>query len=116
MSKQAATKVSTKTQLLEAGIDIMLEKGYNNTGIQEVLQKVGVPKGSFYYYFDSKEDFGLQIIDLFDQMYSEKARTSLDDKTKSPVERLRTYCEEGRKNLEAQKCRRGCLIGNLSQE
>jgi len=115
MPKQAA-KEGTKNLLLEAGLDIMIEKGYNNTGIQEVLQRVNVPKGSFYYYFDSKEEFGLAIIDLFDQMYTEKVRTSLDDKNRTPLDRLRTYCEEGRKNLEAQKCRKGCLIGNLSQE
>jgi len=115
MTKPAA-KEGTKTQLLEAGLDIMLEKGYNNTGIQEVLQRVGVPKGSFYYYFDSKEEFGLAIIELFDQMYTEKVRNSLDDKTKTPLDRLRTFCEESRKYLESQKCRKGCLIGNLSQE
>ena len=115
MPKQAA-KEGTKDLLLEAGLDIMLEKGYNNTGIQEVLQRVGVPKGSFYYYFDSKEEFGLAIIDLFDCMYTEKVRISLDDKTKTPLQRLRTYCEEGRKMLEEQKCRKGCLIGKLSSE
>jgi len=115
MPKQV-TKEGTKTQLLQAGLDIMLEKGYNNTGIQEVLQRVGVPKGSFYYYFDSKEEFGLEIIDVFDQMYTEKVRTSLDDKNQTPLQRLRTYCEESRKYLESMKCRKGCLIGNLSQE
>lgn len=94
----------------------MLEKGYNNTGIQEVLQKTGVPKGSFYYYFDSKEDFGLQIINSFDESYSQRLRMFLDDKSKSPVERLKWYCEEGRISLESQNCRKGCLIGNLSQE
>ena len=46
---QTGSKETTKTALLEAGIRIMLEKGYNNTGIQEVLDSIGVPKGSFYY-------------------------------------------------------------------
>lgn len=110
------TKESTKSQLLEAGVEIMLEKGYNNTGIMEVLQKVGVPKGSFYYYFDSKEDFGLQIINYFEQSYTEKLRDSLNDKSKSPLQRLKLYCEASKKHLESQQCRKGCLIGNLSQE
>jgi TetR/AcrR family transcriptional regulator, transcriptional repressor for nem operon len=113
---KATTKESTKIQLLEAGTEIMLEKGYNNTGIMEVLQSTGVPKGSFYYYFDSKEDFGLQIINHFHATYSDKLKACLDDATITPVERLRKYCEEGMHNFEMNACRKGCLIGNLSQE
>jgi TetR/AcrR family transcriptional regulator, transcriptional repressor for nem operon len=109
-------KQSTKEILLELGIQIMLEKGYNNTGIQEVLEKAGVPKGSFYYYFESKEDFGLQIIDHFDQNVSERLRICMEDPERTPLERLKKYCEDGKQMLEAQYCRRGCLIGNLSQE
>jgi len=116
MPRQAGTKEVTKSALLEAGTKIMLEKGYNNTGIQEVLELTGVPKGSFYYYFDSKEDFALQIIDYFDTNYAQHLGQFLDDKRLSPVERLRAYCEEGRKNFEGNHCRKGCLIGNLSQE
>ena len=65
MTPKVATKQKpdTRTALLEAGMNIMIEKGYNNTGIQEVLLAVGVPKGSFYHYFDSKEDFALKIIE-----------------------------------------------------
>ncbi len=110
------SKETTKTSLLDAGTLIMLEKGYNHTGIQEVLDSIGVPKGSFYYYFDSKEDFGLQIIDHFDVSYSERLRKCLEDKSIQPLERLRGYCEEGMKAFEDNQCRKGCLIGNLSQE
>jgi TetR/AcrR family transcriptional repressor of nem operon len=116
MGRQAGTKEVTKNALLEAGTRIMLEKGYNNTGIQEVLECTGVPKGSFYYYFDSKEDFGVQIIDYFDKNYSEHLRQFLENKKLTPLERLRAYCEEGRRGLENNQCRKGCLVGNLSQE
>ncbi len=70
MSTRLATKQDTKTALLQAGMDIMLEKGYSNTGIQEVLSSLGVPKGSFYHYFESKESFAVAIIQHFDQEYS----------------------------------------------
>jgi TetR/AcrR family transcriptional repressor of nem operon len=116
MPRQAGTKEVTKTSLLEAGTKIMLEKGYNHTGIQEVLETTGVPKGSFYYYFDSKEDFGVQIIEYFDKTYSEHLRQYLENKKLTPTERLRAYCEEGRQSLESNQCRKGCLVGNLSQE
>ncbi len=113
---KATTKESTKVQLLEAGTEIMLEKGYNNTGIMEVLQSTGVPKGSFYYYFDSKEDFGLQIINHTHVTYQDKIKACLEDVSMTPVERLRKYCEEGMQMFEQNACRKGCLIGNLSQE
>jgi TetR/AcrR family transcriptional regulator, transcriptional repressor for nem operon len=113
---QTGSKETTKTALLEAGTSIMLEKGYNNTGIQEVLDSIGVPKGSFYYYFDSKEDFALKIIEHHDLSYSEFLRAFLEDKSLTPIERLRKYCSEGMQMFEANQCRKGCLIGNLSQE
>lgn len=116
MPRQAGTKEVTKNALLEAGAQIMIEKGYTNTGIQEVLETTGVPKGSFYYYFDSKEDFALQVIDYSDANYAEYLKKYFEDKTLSPIERLKAYCNEGKKSLEDNQCRKGCLIGNLSQE
>jgi TetR/AcrR family transcriptional repressor of nem operon len=113
---QTGSKQNTKLALLEAGICIMLEKGYNNTGIQEVLDSIGVPKGSFYYYFDSKEDFALQMIDHFDGAYNDRLRSTLEDKAIPPMERLRKYCDEGMRMFEENGCKKGCLIGNLSQE
>lgn len=116
MGTKTAPKQDTKVVLIEAGINIMLEKGYNNTGIQEVLSSVGVPKGSFYHYFESKEDFALNIIDHFDQCYSNRILDSLRDVEISPLARLKKYCNTGKANLLAAECRKGCLIGNLSQE
>jgi len=116
MSTRVSSRQDTKTALLEAGMDIMLEKGYTNTGIQEVLSTLGVPKGSFYHYFDSKENFGVEIIRHFDQTYSANLLRTLRNRQESPLERLRSYCETGKAMLEAQECRKGCLIGKLSQE
>ena len=56
---------NTRQKILEVGAEIIHLKGYNHTGLQEILQAAGVPKGSFYNYFKNKEDFGLQVIDFF---------------------------------------------------
>jgi TetR/AcrR family transcriptional regulator, transcriptional repressor for nem operon len=116
MPGQTVTKESTKVLLLERGTEIMLEKGYNNTGIMEVLQATGVPKGSFYHYFESKEDFGLQIINHFEQLHREKLDLTIGNKALKPLERVRAFCDRGIESFLTQKCRKGCLIGNLSQE
>lgn len=106
----------TKAILLEAGMTVMFEKGYTNTGIQEVLSSVGVPKGSFYHYFESKEDFALKIIRNVEESYVISLNGFLRDSSLTPVARLRKLCETKKTDLAEQRCRRGCLIGNLSQE
>lgn len=67
----------TRDKLIEAGLQLMLAKGYTNTGIQEIVNQAGVPKGSFYHYFDSKENFALAIIDSFDRNHLLKIRRHL---------------------------------------
>lgn len=116
MVTKNSAEQDTKTMLLEAGMDIMMEKGYTNTGIQEILNASSVPKGSFYHYFDSKENYAVEIIHHFDLGYSADLRRMLRNPQETPLKRLRTYCENTKAMLAAQECRRGCLIGNLSQE
>src|SRR4051812_46869832 len=99
------SKEKTKIGLLEAGQRIFLEKGYNHSGIEAILQAAGVPKGSFYYYFDSKEDFGLQVLDRFARCYGSDIERYLGDQTLSPLERLRRYVEAGIERLQSQECR-----------
>lgn len=116
MITRAAGKQEVRTALLDVGMDMMFEKGYTNTGIQEVLTALRVPKGSFYHYFDSKETYAVEIVRHFDQSYSANLIRVLRNPKETPLQRLRTYCNSTLSTLEAQQCRRGCLIGNLSQE
>ncbi|HWE35819.1 MAG TPA: TetR family transcriptional regulator C-terminal domain-containing protein [Isosphaeraceae bacterium] len=107
---------TTKTTLLEAGKKLFLEKGYNHAGIEAILQEAGVPKGSFYHFFESKEDFGLQVIDHFASAYEVEIERHLGDEALSPLDRLRDYYEVKCVRLQSQECRGGCLAGKLSQE
>src|SRR2546421_4623407 len=109
-------KATTKEALLDAGLAIILEKGYHHTGIQEVLQAAGVPKGSFYYYFPSKAALGLEVIAYFAAAYMQRLEQYLGDTTQSPLSRLRCHLEQTLAGFERRGCRGGCLIGNLSQE
>ena len=64
-------------------------KGYNDTGIQEIIDKADLPKGSFYNFFKSKEDFGLLVIDYFMEFYAKILTKYLADKSLPPLERIR---------------------------
>jgi TetR/AcrR family transcriptional repressor of nem operon len=110
------SKETTRNTLLEAGRRVFLERGYNNAGIDAILGEAGVPKGSFYYYFLSKEDFGLQVLNRFAERHEADLDRFLGDSTLRPVERLRGLVEATCARLESQQCRNGCLVGNLSQE
>src|SRR5262249_33555528 len=109
-------KAPTKATLVDAGLHLMLEKGYHHTGIQEVLQAAGVPKGSFYYYFPSKEAFGRAVIAQFAAPYVQRREGWWGEPTHSPPPRLHRHLDETLTQFERRGCRGGCLIGNLSQE
>ena len=52
----------TKERILDAAEQIMLEKSFHSVGLNEILKAVGVPKGSFYHHFESKEQFGVEML------------------------------------------------------
>lgn len=106
----------TRELLLETGRTTFLERGYGNSGIETILQAAGVPKGSFYYYFSSKEDFGLKVLDHFAERYEERMDQNLGDATLSPIGRIRRHFEAFIERFDSGLCRKGCLVGRLSQE
>ncbi|MGB5914142.1 MAG: TetR family transcriptional regulator C-terminal domain-containing protein [Phormidesmis sp.] len=105
-----------RDDLIQVGRDIVVRQGFNATGLSNILATAGVPKGSFYYYFESKEDFGLAIIEDFVSEYQQKLATSLGNQELSPLARLSRYFELGIADMETSDCASGCLIGNLAQE
>jgi len=109
-------KKDTKAEIIAAGTELIALQGYNATGIDAVLKKVGVPKGSFYHYFGSKEEFGLAVIAHFALHYDLKLQAFLRNEDFSPLSRIRNYLENGQAHLCQHRFSKGCLIGNLGQE
>ena len=110
------TSNDTRNHIINTGADLIGQKGFGATGINAVLTTAGVPKGSFYHYFSSKNDFGLAVIDTFAQEYDTKLDRILNDHTRSAVDRLRAYFDTGLETMTSCEFTRGCLIGNLGQE
>jgi TetR/AcrR family transcriptional repressor of nem operon len=106
----------TRARLISAGVAILTERGFTAVGIDEILSSVDVPKGSFYYYFDSKEAFGLTLIDSYAQYFARKLDRWFLDDTRSPMQRFRGFVADARKGMARFGFRRGCLVGNLGQE
>ena len=110
------TRNTTRDDIIRVGLEILGEKGFNSCGIDAVLKSAKIPKGSFYYYFPSKEEFGLAVLDLFAEQAKTHAESYLQDKTLTPMARLRRYLTDVAANIEEEGCRRGCFLGNMTQE
>ncbi len=108
--------LNTRDRIIETGAEIIHRKGFNHTGIQEILTVAGVPKGSFYNYFKSKNDFGLHIIDYFSAHFMQIASEILEDTSISPLNRIYEFLSAFMKHFESQNYAGGCPIGNLAQE
>ncbi len=110
------TKETTKDRLLAHAARIMRKKGFNNTGIQEILQSAGVPKGSFYFYFKSKDDLGLALIDYHAKSLAARNEPVLKSSDTPPLQRLKQFFEGTRLLSNQEEEMSGCPIGNLTQE
>ncbi|KPQ00206.1 TetR/AcrR family transcriptional regulator [Marinobacter sp. HL-58] len=106
----------TRDHIIQTGAELIGQKGFGATGINAVLTAAGVPKGSFYHYFSSKNDFGLAVIDSFAREYDAKLERILTDPTRSCVDRLYAYFDTGFESITSCEYTSGCLIGNLGQE
>ena len=109
-------KQDTKQKIIETGAKIIHHKGYHHTGIQEVLKAANVPKGSFYFYFKNKEDFGLHVIDFFNTMYMDMVNPIITDTTLKPLEKINRLLDWFINLFSDMEYQCGCPIGNLSQE
>ena len=105
----------TKRRLLDVGLATLLERGYNATGIQDLLVATSVPKGSFYHHFSSKEDFALQVIDRYMADVHFLLDQSLSDLDRAPLDRVRSFFER-LLSLYAGQGYLGSLVGLLGQE
>jgi TetR/AcrR family transcriptional repressor of nem operon len=114
--KPAAKDTGTRERLLEVGAEAIAEKSFNSCGLAEILRRAGVPKGSFYHYFGSKEDFGVALIDKAIAEYVEFLRPILSDRRRSPLQRLRAVFEHSRDECRANGGARQCLIPRLALE
>jgi TetR/AcrR family transcriptional repressor of nem operon len=110
------TLADTRALLIQSGTAALTEYGFTATGIDGILKLVGVPKGSFYYYFDSKEVFGLAVLDNYRRYFAHKLEKTLQDTSKPPLQRLQGFVDDAKVGMTKYHFRRGCLIGNLNQE
>jgi TetR/AcrR family transcriptional regulator, transcriptional repressor for nem operon len=116
--KKSADLEQTKQDLLKIGLSLFEQKGFNATGIQEIATSAGIPKGSFYNYFASKDDFGVAVIDYYTKFNTKiwqdlLATTNVKENSYGTLNfAFLTIVER----YSCAKVEKGCLIGNLAAE
>lgn len=115
-ARSSRPRGATRDELVQIGVRMLTEKGYGQTGLDEILRAAGVPKGSFYHYFPSKEAYGLAVVEHYAQYFAKRLARAFDDETLAPLDRLRRFVREASAGMVRHEFRRGCLVGNLGQE
>jgi len=109
-------RIHSKDDIVQAGLEIILSKGFNATGVEVVLKEANVPKGSFYNFFSSKEEFGLAVIEKYLAETVELLLPIFSDQSLPPLVRIKKSFEILIARFEGNDCSKGCLLGNLSLE
>lgn len=117
MTLKSQSRGDTKRQrLIDIGTALFTQKGFAGTGLDEIVQRADVPKGSFYYYFDSKEAYVQAVIHNYAAYFAKKLDRTLGDTSVDPLQRLRAFAAEAIHGVQRFEFKRGCLVGNLGQE
>lgn len=104
-----------KDYLVDAGVTVMATRGYNGTSIQDIVDAANVPKGSFYTYFKSKEDFAIAALEKVADERMQATRKLLNERDTPPLDRLITFFQASLKGCD-DSVNGGCFIGNMCQE
>ena len=114
--KVARENHDTKAELIRSGLAHLTEFGFVASGIDAILKQAGVPKGSFYHYFASKEAFGQEVLSQYNNYFSAKLDTHLLNTSHPPLQRLQHFVDDAVEGMARHQFKRGCLVGNLGQE
>ncbi|MGK0521514.1 MAG: TetR/AcrR family transcriptional repressor of nem operon, partial [Planctomycetota bacterium] len=114
--KPTAEDTASRTRLLDAGAELFGKKGFNGCGLSEILAQAGVPKGSFYHYFASKEEFGVVLIERTRDEFLAELGPLIGDRKKAPLARLRSMFEYIREQCSESGPTSECLISKLALE
>jgi TetR/AcrR family transcriptional repressor of nem operon len=105
-----------RDELIETGGKLFARSGYTATGVKELVEATKIPKGSFYYYFSSKEVYAEAVVRRFSARNTEARMRLLNDHSKPPLARLRSYFEGAIASNTKLRYFEGCLVGNLTLE
>lgn len=110
------SKQIKRAKLLDHGVNLLMTQGYHATGVNEIVNAAGVPKGSFYSYFESKEAFAVEVIAHYLEPFIQQLTGHLQNSRIDALTALKRYYAELIVEAEENGFKGGCLLGNLMGE
>ncbi|MGA9320304.1 MAG: TetR family transcriptional regulator C-terminal domain-containing protein [Xanthobacteraceae bacterium] len=105
---------SAREEIVQAGLKCLIEKGFNAVGVQDITDAAGVPKGSFYNHFESKEALGVEVVERYGA--NQTRREILTDPAVPPLQRLRRHFDRINALFVDSHFARNCILGGFSAE
>ncbi|WP_445946593.1 TetR/AcrR family transcriptional regulator [Shewanella sp.] len=106
----------TRQHILDTGYQLIASRGFASVGLSELLKHAQVPKGSFYHYFKSKEQFGEALIKHYFDDYQLRLNSQFGDKTLPAYTRLIEYWQCWMASQADSCSSQKCLVVKLSAE
>ena len=107
---------NSKTRLLDAAIDLIRTKGYAATAVDDICQRAGVTKGSFFHHFKSKDDLALAVVAYWRAKTASLFAAAPYHQAQDPLDRLLGYVDFRAAILTGEPAEYTCLLGALVQE
>ncbi|HGS6002809.1 TPA: TetR family transcriptional regulator C-terminal domain-containing protein [Klebsiella quasipneumoniae subsp. similipneumoniae] len=114
--KTESTYADTRNDLVRSGLELLTQNGFLATGVDAIVKNASVPKGSFYYYFKSKEEYAQAVLNAYDSFFEHKLKKHLHDPSFTPIVRLENFIDDACEGIKKYNFTRGCLVGNMMQE
>ncbi|RNT31852.1 TetR family transcriptional regulator [Proteus mirabilis] len=114
--KTENTYADTRNDLIRSGLELLTQNGFLSTGVDAIVKNASVPKGSFYYYFKSKEEYAQTVLNAYDSFFEHKLKKHLHEVSYTPMVRMENFIDDACNGIKKYNYTRGCLIGNMMQE
>lgn len=109
-------RTDVRENIIAVGQRVMASKGFSAVGINEILAEAGVPKGSFYHYFGSKDAFGVAMLSSYFDYYLAEMDKTLGRSGSNMAKRLVLYFSDWKRTQSVQDCQGKCLAVKLGAE
>jgi TetR/AcrR family transcriptional repressor of nem operon len=113
-------RTGVRDRLIESAVEVFHTRGFNGCSVQDIVDAAGVPKGSFYNHFASKEALGVEVVRAYSALVGayvvEAGAAEILSGDGTPLQRIRAYFEAVIEQNVSCGVRKGCLLGNFAIE
>ncbi|WP_306259850.1 TetR/AcrR family transcriptional regulator [Pararhizobium sp. IMCC21322] len=115
-TKQSPERGEARTRLLEAARDIIRQKGFAATSVDDLCQSAGVTKGAFFHHFKTKESLGVAAANFWAETTSALFINAPYHEPADPLDRVLAYLDFRRSIIGGETFEYTCLVGTMAQE